>query len=181
MKSPSNTRPSASCQVQQGVRGYPIEPASRLSQKAKALKQGLLWGAPSALAPTRSRPQSSQQSAELNQKILDIQPQSDFDNLSHSAAKHPQRATNRRALAVPLLESPGSSVNCAPDAAVREHLPPAPRPPTCRSPRDIVRDIFPRCSAPLFGGVSSRLLTRPCELASPRTSFATMPPSLATR
>lgn len=99
--------PCTSCRVQQGVRGYPIEPASRLLETAKAHKQGLLWGAPSALAPTRSRSQSFQQSAELNAKILDAVPQSDFDNLSHSAAKHPQRATNRRALAVPLLEPLG--------------------------------------------------------------------------
>ncbi|UKZ59085.1 uncharacterized protein TrAtP1_000404 [Trichoderma atroviride] len=75
---PQSTRPCPSRQVQQGVRGYPIEPASRLLETARAHKQGLLWGVPSALAPTRSRSQSFQQSAELNAKFLDGQPQSDL-------------------------------------------------------------------------------------------------------
>lgn len=75
---PQNTRPCPSCQVQQGVGGYPIEAASRLLETAKTHKQGLLWGRPSALAPTRSRSQSFQQSAELNAKFLDGQPQSDL-------------------------------------------------------------------------------------------------------
>jgi hypothetical protein len=77
-KSLSNTRPCPSRQVQQGVRGYPIVAASRLLETAKAHKQGLLWGVPSAPVPTRSRSQSFQQSAELNAKFLDGQPQSDL-------------------------------------------------------------------------------------------------------